>query len=84
MSFTPDIIIRRTDLEKNRNIIEESLWDKNCEQNQHFNFLFEALKSKPISFPEIELVIIKPEYTTLNQEVRDLLDELQIDYRIDI
>lgn len=90
MSFEPTLIIRKSDLEKNRSKIEEISWLCRPESKSKkrirdaYRELNDALKIKPVKFPEIEFVIIKPELTSHNKSVRELLDELNIDYRIDV
>lgn len=97
MSYEPTIIIRKSDLEKHRDKIENAEWDTiekkkfkgtGAEQEKldlldAYNELNRALGYEPIKFPEIELVMLWVEFTSKNGNVRTLLDELKIEYRID-
>lgn len=49
-----------------------------------FHYLNDVVDFGGVKFPEIELIIIYPETTSFNGYVRQLLDMLEIDYRIDV
>lgn len=89
MSYEPTIIIRKSDLHTHGAEIEGKYWNLDGPTAEHgkpgaaYRELYEALKTSPVIFPEIELVIIKPEFTSHNGAVRKLLGDLGIDYRID-
>lgn len=88
MSYEPDIIIEKKDLEKQRKHIEEVMnsiryskiqrkWNQDA-----YEELEKALEHDTIKFPKFEIVIISPELTSHNRAVRELLDDLKISYRI--
>lgn len=97
MSYEPTIIIKKADLEKNRSLIENAAWDYipkkkfkgrkaieiREELEESFRSLALALDYETVKFPEIELVLLGVEFTFKNQNVRELLDELKICYRLD-
>ncbi len=97
MSYEPTIIIRKSDLEKHREHIEYSEWEviekkkftgrgaatRKQELIDAYSKLKEALEYETIKFTEIELVLLYVEFTYANANVRELLDELKIDYRLD-
>ena len=77
MSYEQKLLIRKSDLDRqNRRTIEktESLLAA-------YRELSNALKCDVIEFPEIELVIISPELTAHNLAVRELLNDLNIEYK---
>jgi len=96
MSFEPTLIIRYSDLNKNKSKIEDEVYnysilkpgtvltDKKDRLKRAYEALGSALKLEPIEFPELTIVIITPEFTQHNRDVRKLLADLNIDYRIDI
>lgn len=91
MSYEPTIIIKKKDLEKNRNKIEEVLNSirYSTPKIQHkynqdvYEELEKALNMKVVKFTELEIVIIYPELTEHNRRVRELLDVYEIEYQID-
>ncbi len=95
MSYEPRIYIRKKDLEKNRACIEVGQYNtppnikskKKIEKleglHKAYKELDVALNQGTIKFPEIELVAICPDGTTHNANVRNLLDTLEIDYRVE-
>lgn len=96
MSYEPIIYIRKSDLEAKRDHIENAEWDTipnakfigNNKEEQKENLsrayaeLLNALGYETIKFPEIELVVLYVEFTSRNGAVRDLLNDLKIDFRI--
>lgn len=97
MSYEPTLVIRKSDLEKNRKLIEASEWEyipsikfkgkwavrDKIYLEQAMAELQTALNIGTVKFPEIEVVIIQPEGTMLGNNVRDLMEKLKIDFRID-
>ena len=86
MSYEPRILIRTSDLEKNRKkieSIEHSNPLKNLKKQAAYNALLRALRIEPVVFPELSITVISPELSEHNAAVRNLLDELSIDYRIE-
>jgi hypothetical protein len=92
MSYEPMILIRRSSLEAKRKEIEEkTIYGSGNEKmkkedNDAWLAVYNALETKDcdtVKFPEIELIIITPELTTHNKKVRKILDDLEIDYRVD-
>jgi hypothetical protein len=97
MSYEPTIIIRKSDLEKHRDHIENAEWDaipkkkfigrKAKEEREELELAYgklkEALNMATVSFTELEFVILYVEFTSRNGAVRSLLDELKIEYKLD-
>jgi hypothetical protein len=97
MSYEPTLVIRKSDLEKNRRKIEEAEYVTVPETKfrgkwaardrvyleQSYEELQKALNIGTVKFQELEIVIICPEGSTHNRNVRDLLDELNIEYKLD-
>ncbi len=82
MSYEPTLIIRKSDLEKNREKIESAMYTlKNEEKREDYSHLEHALKMDTVKFPELEFVLVNVELTSSNKRVRMLLDKLKIDYR---
>jgi len=82
MSYEPNLIIRRKDLEKALPSLIERRWSTD-EDTQHIaKYLMYVLdKHMVIKFDDLELVLCKPELTSFNKLVRDCLYELDVDYR---
>jgi hypothetical protein len=98
MSYEPNIYFRKKDLEKHRSKIEAAPYDtianmparteKQREKRTNLELAYKelenALKREPIAFKEIKFIRIHPELTSHNQRVRELLDELGVEYVTEI
>jgi len=86
MSYTPMILIDKKSLdEKEKRIIDEIIHNYSYEKNviEVFNYLIYHLQDEDIvDFDCIKFVLIQPEFTSLNREVRNILSELDINYRV--
>lgn len=88
MSYTPQIVINATQLlaksseiENAEYCLDKKKWKKQVEA---YEILYKVVKNqKPITFPTLSIFICHPEFTGLNSEVRGLLDELGVEYRVD-
>lgn len=85
MSYEPQILIKKFDLEKHRNAIEEIyfLLSNKDEKYPLYKELHDALSIKPIIFLEREFIIIRPELTSHNNLVRKWLGERGIEFTTD-
>lgn len=84
MGYYPTIILKRQDLIKHQDSLEqEIIWaDENTIKLNEF--LLDVIKdNNVIKFGDLELLICYPEFTTFNQDVRDKLDELDVEYKTD-
>lgn len=93
MGYEPTLVVRKADLEKNRLKIESAEYLAQSllitKPNEELEYsrracaeLIKAFKLGTVKFAEIELVIFKPDDSSiLNKAVRDLMDDLGIDYR---
>lgn len=90
MGYIPTIILSKEDIDKHSEYIEyEYQWkDRSDDEKAVLKHLQENLrlynKHSPVVLKGVSMMIIKPEFTTFNQNVRDMLDELEIDYTVDI
>ena len=93
MSFEPHIYINYKNLETKRFDIEHKAnekWDdRDNNESKIYIELYNLLNyknkySKVIEFPGFSFVRIHPELSSYNQEFRDVLDELEIEYKIEI
>lgn len=95
MSYEPHIIVRKKDLEAHREEIEYGEYkaveeikgrkagDRKRDISDAYDVLKRALNDDDtIKFPELEFVIFWVEYTSKNGDVRRLLEELKIEYRL--
>ena len=73
MSFEPDIIIEKKDLEK----IEGELINLSCSNNEEeqemANYLLVVLRYSPTEFKGMKIIIFKPEFSHFNEKVRKYL-----------
>lgn len=85
MSFTPTLVIKKKDLEKNRAKIEMSEYKTHRKENisKAWAELRIILNKGSIDFEELSIVIAQPEFTYLNENVRNLLTKLNIDYKLE-
>lgn len=97
MGYEPTILVRKRDLEKQSDTIRYAEYNiipnmkfkgRNAKENKQklidaYSVLEKALDYETVKFPEIELVIIYVEPPSKNWEVRNLLDELGIEYKLD-
>lgn len=85
MSFEPTIIINKKDLSKQYTAIESKRYtDKNEERRKAYDVLGKACSQEPLKLGKLEFVIMRPEGTMHNEQVRQLLTKLKIEYTIDI
>lgn len=83
MSFTPQIIIDKKSLEKERDTIESKVYnEKKDDVRAAYKELEKALAMEPIVFPKMEIVIIQPELSSPNERVRRLLMKLDVTFRL--
>jgi hypothetical protein len=88
MSYEPTLIIRRSSLEiQRKEIVYVIDSDKKItkEVMAAYKVLYGILQWEEthfVKFPEIELAIIQPEFTTFNATVRKLLHDLNIDFKV--
>lgn len=88
MSYEPTIIINKKHLEKHRQKIEEEEWEKGpIKPTQKFerkraayDALRIALNKEAHIISKVSIVIIQPEGSWHNEDVRDLLDEFEVEY----
>jgi hypothetical protein len=97
MSYEPTLVIRKSDLEENRRKIEgaeyvtipqtkfRGRWARRDRiyLEQAYKELQKALNIKTVKFDEVEIVIIYPEGSAHNANVRELLSKLNIEFRTD-
>lgn len=90
MSFTPEIIINYDQLLEKETHIYASIYEKLDEDTlMAYGVLNESLiwakEHGCIEFKNhnLRLVIVSPDLTSRNADVRELLDELGIEYQID-
>lgn len=94
MSFTPMLIICKKDLDKKEiriNHLHSQAEEKNKRGSNKWHltfsaleFLVKAMKGKPVQFRDESFIITTPDLTSINQEVRDILDQEEIYYEINI
>lgn len=92
MSYDPVIIINYAALDEKRRELEEHSWGTvpASKQSRQLSYqtLLEAVKRQPVYVPSghprrtFGVVLIHPELTMRNQDVRDLLDLLSIPYTL--
>lgn len=83
MSYEPTLIIRKQQLAKHENLLEQEQWSADEETEKVAKFLLQVNGYETIKFDDLELVICNPEFTSFNLAVRSKLDELEVDYRTD-
>lgn len=86
MSYEPTLVIRQSDLEKNRKVIEDSEYKthRKEETTKAWTELRKILNQGTIEFPELTITIAKPEGTNHSNNVRSLLKKLHIEFRQDV
>lgn len=91
MSYTPTIIVNFSDLHTKeneivRNCYDESIDEDSLQANQALReSILAAREYGYVKFPKhkLNLVIILSDLTSRNADIRELLDELEIEYQID-
>ena len=83
MSYTPTLLIRKSDLEKYQGELESMRYCGNADKEQASEILLKALKYETVKFPEIELILVTTDFSSDNGNCRELMRELEIDFRID-
>lgn len=83
MGFEPTLIIRKKDLDKHIGVFEKEQYSNDELIERVAKYLIQVSEYETIKFDDLELVICKPEFTYFNNEVRNRLHELEIDFRID-
>lgn len=83
MSYEPTLIIRKKDLDKVHQILEEEQYSANEDTTKVAVYLLEVSKYKTIKFDDLELVLCSPEFSSFNRSVRERLTELNVDFRED-
>ncbi len=84
MSFFPTIIIKLSDLQKHSELLENS-WEYEHDEklNRVLIFLKDALKTRNVfEIDGIKMILCQPDFSLFNQEVRDKLSELGVQYAI--
>lgn len=87
MSYEPLILIKKSSLEYWRTEITEikemaDIANKSLKEIDFcMDILYKALNASPVSFEEIDLVLINVEGTERNKGVRKLLNNYDIEYR---
>jgi hypothetical protein len=84
MSYTPWLVIKKDDLEKNRIVIEDSQYKKHKSPYMATAWLElrGILSLDTIEFPELRFVIATPEGTIRNRNVRRILKRLNIGFQV--
>lgn len=90
MSYTPTLLILKKDLDKHKDFLLNGKWQYDGSQDklrggEDNNSPLEYLKDvyerlSPVQIAGIELLLCTPEFSTFNREVRELLDELKVEY----
>ena len=83
MSYEPTLIIRKKDLDKVHQILEEEQYSLNEDAAKVAAYLLEVSKYKTIKFDDLELVLCSPNYSSFNRSVRERLTELNVEFRED-
>ena len=83
MSYEPTLIIRKKDLDKVHQILEEKQYSANEDTAKIAEYLLEVSKYKTIKFDDLELVLCSPNYSAFNRAVREHLTALNVDFRED-
>ena len=81
MSYEPRLFIKKSDLLKNQEKIVKGMSHNKTEIQRVYYELGNALSCNTIKFPEIELVVIQPEGSEHNKNVRKIIKRLKIDFR---
>ncbi len=82
MSYTPTLVIKKSDLEYYESVLEKT-WDYTLENERVLHYLHEVYKNNSVvKIDDLELLICQPEYTSFNEMVRDQLDEWEVSYGI--
>ena len=85
MSFEPTLVIKKSDLAKH-NLIDlaytlESTDPELFKVVDYLRNIYE--KNDTVVIDNLELIICRPELTSFNKDVRDYLDELEVQFGID-
>lgn len=82
MADYPQLFIRKSDLIKHFEYLDKR---RETARSERFakaaDELFDALTLPTANFPEIEIILIQPEFTEHSRAVREILDDLEVDYR---
>lgn len=94
MSFVPYIYIDYKSLEIKEKVINEVYYknlskrDELDDEGKTYTELYDMLNSKTayvvVEFPELSFIRVHPEFSRYNETFRDVLDELEITYRIEV
>lgn len=83
MSYTPTIVIHHVSLLAKKAKLEEIAAGGYCEEDeQAAKFLLDALKGLPTIIRRVGIIIAQPEFSQPNEDVRNLLTELGVEYGI--
>lgn len=78
MSYTPTLLFSYNELEEYKDTLEDRRhYDKAAE------FLYSQIMYEPVIYKNQKFVICMPHMSGLNNDVRELLNELDIEYGID-
>lgn len=91
MSYEPTLIISKEDLHKHEEDIEKWLYQKHPKklsekwkrENEAYHQLKECLTYEGCKIRGVEIILIKPEITQHNAEVRKLLHHFNIEFAVD-
>lgn len=97
MSYEPTLVILKSDLELNRKKIEEAQCKLLCtpvsgkvnnSKRMYLERAYEelnyAMRKESVKIGGVEIVIIEPEGTTHNGNVRELLNDFNIEFQTDL
>ena len=82
MSYIPDIIISKKDLEKNRKRIENNSYEDDFYYKEQNDLLLKVLEETPIVFKKIPLLIIPVDLSTPNKLLREYLEDMDIPFAV--
>ncbi len=80
MSYEPMLIIEKKGLSKTLPILEEEQYSKNQLKSKVAKYLLSIYKGTVHKFGKLELITCRPELTLFNSQIRQKLNDLNIDF----
>lgn len=81
MSYEPTLIVSWNDLQTNKNEITSRVYK--TKWSEAAEFLEKHLNYTPVQVKGTNIILLKPELTSFNKKVRELLRDLDIDFGTD-
>jgi hypothetical protein len=90
MSYEPTLIISRDDLRKSENLLEnfklsppgKNVSDRQKQRDDAYVYLLKLAEEQGVLFKGMWIILCRPELTSFNRAVRDVLSYYDIEYAV--